>query len=39
MLMAICNGHKIRQADIVSIINTVDSVLLNCIATSHIFLE
>jgi len=37
--MAICNSHKIRQVNIVFIINTVDSVLLNYTAISHIFLE
>jgi len=39
MLIAICNGHEIRQVDIVSIINTVHSVLLNCAVASHMFLE
>ena len=37
--MAICNGHEIRQVDIVSIINTVDGILLDCTVTSHIFSE
>ena len=37
--MAICNSHEIRQVDMVFIINTVDSVLLNYTAISHMFLE
>ena len=39
MLIAICNGHEIGQVDIASIINTVNSVLLNCTGTSHMFSE
>jgi len=37
MLMAICNSHEIGQVDMASIINTVNDVLLNCAATSHMF--
>jgi len=37
--MAICNGYKIRQVNMASIINTVDGVLLDCIVTSHTFSE
>jgi len=39
MLIVICNGYKIGQVDIASIINTVDSVLLDCIVISHMFSE
>ena len=37
--MAIYNGHKIGQVDMVSIINTVNGILLDCIAISHMFSE
>ena len=37
ILMAICNGHKIRQVNIAFIINTVDGILLDCVVTSHVF--
>ena len=39
MLIAISNGHEIRQVDIASIINTISDILLNCVITSHIFSE
>jgi len=39
MLITICNGYEIRQVSMASIINTIDGVLLDCIATSHMFSE
>ena len=39
MLMAICNGYKIRQVNMASIINTIDGVLLDYTAISYIFSE
>ena len=39
MLIAICNGYEIRQVNMAFIINTVNSVLLDCAVTSHMFLE
>jgi len=39
ILITICNGHKIRQVDIISIINTIHGVLLNYIVTSYMFLK
>jgi len=39
MLMAIGNGHKIRQVDIASIINTIYGVFFDCAAISYIFSE
>ena len=37
--MAICNGYKIRQVNMASIINTIDGVLLDYTAISYIFSE
>ena len=37
--MAIGNGHKIKQVDIASIINTIYSVFFDCAAISYIFSE
>jgi len=39
MLITICNSHEIKQVDMASIINTVNGVLLDCAATSHMFSE
>ena len=37
--MAICNGHEIEQVNMASIINTIHGILLDYVATSHIFSE
>ena len=37
--MTICNGYEIRQVNIASIINTVHGILLDYVATSHMFSE
>jgi len=37
--MAISNGHEIKQVNMASIINTINSVFLDCIVTSHMFSE
>jgi len=37
--MTICNGYEIRQVNMASIINTVHSILLDYVATSHMFSE
>jgi len=39
ILIAICNGHEIEQVNMASIINTVHGILLDYVATSHIFSE
>jgi len=39
MLIAICNGHEIRQVNIASIINIIHGILLDYVATSHMFSE
>ena len=39
MLITIGNGHKIRQVNMASIINTVNSILLDYTATFHMFSE
>ena len=37
--MAISNGHEIRQVNMASIINTINGVLFDCAAISHMFSE
>ena len=37
--MTICNGYEIRQVNMASIINTVHGILLDYVATSHMFSE
>ena len=37
--MAISNGHEIRQVNMASIINTINGVLLDYAAISHMFSE
>ena len=39
MFMAISNGHEIRQVNMASIINTINGVLFDCVAISHMFSE
>jgi len=39
MLIAISNGHKIRQVDMTFIINNIDSIFLDYVVISHIFSE
>ena len=39
IFITICNGHKIGQVDMVSIINTVNGVFFYCTITFHIFLK
>jgi len=38
MFIAICDGYKIKQVDMSSIIS-VDGILLNCAIISYMFLE
>ena len=37
MLIAISNGHKIRQVNITFIINNINSIFLDYVVISHIF--
>jgi len=39
MLIAISDGYKIGQVDMTFITNNIDSIFLDCVVTSHIFLE